>query len=282
MGAYAYIFVAGFVIVGGLTAVAMRSDNQDANEELYGVQFKEEARDAAVTGMNLTIRRIVADEGQWINSASYQIAETAYRKAVYETTVTTYGLGDTVDVTSVGTKGFINKIGSSDDTTHTIDVRIIRADLAGGVPPGFEVAILTDDNMRIQGTFEVRALDPSQNADIHANGMLETRGNSFLVEGYGSYTGSSRIRNGDNFQPNYDWNGSAVDVVYQDSIPIPPIDVDAFRTDAQTAGVYSTGDINVDQAYLNSLAGSSVTSFGDLASGLGYAPDVGTTADNPL
>jgi hypothetical protein len=279
MGAYAYIFVAGFVIVGGLSSVAMRKDNRHSNDSLYEVHYKEEARDAAVTGMHLTVRKIVADEGQWTNAAKYQLASVDYRKASFSTTVTTYGVGDTVDVTSVGLKAFMDRTGSAVDTTHTIDVRIIRADLGAGVPPGFDVAILTDGDMLLNGTMEIRSLDPTQNADIHANGMLETRGNSYLVEGYGSYTGSSRIRNGDNFQPNYDKNEGSLDVVYQDSIYVPPIDVDGFRTDAIAEGVYNAGDVDIDQAYLNSLAGGTVTSFADLAPA---GSDAGTTPDNPL
>jgi hypothetical protein len=283
MGTYAYMLVAGVVVFGGLSAVSMRSDNRIAEDSVAGVHYKEEARDAAVTGMNLTVRRIVNDEGLWTNADHYQIDTTDYRSADFWTTVVP--MGDSITVTSVGRKeAVIGRGGVVYDTTHTIEAKIVRLDLAGGVPPGFEVAILTDTDMSIRGNFYVSSLDPELNADVHANGTLETRGNTFLVEGFGSYTNRSRVRYPDGFQPNYDFNGTANNVVQQDTIPLPPIDIPEFRENAQIdgQGLYHAGDVNVDQAYLDGVAGQSASSFGDLAAGLGLGSDVGTTPEKPF
>ena len=130
MKSMTYILVVGIVVISGLATALLKSDNRGANSELYGIQFKEDAREAAVTGMNLTIGKIMSDKNQWTNPGQYEIATSAGDKSTFETTVRSFGQGDTVDVTSIGIRKFINREGNSEDTVHTIDVRLIRADLA--------------------------------------------------------------------------------------------------------------------------------------------------------
>ena len=121
------------------------------------------------------------------------------------------------------------------------------------------------------------ALSDEQNADIHANGELETKSNAWTVEGFGSYTNSAKIRHGHNFVPNDDWNGSAPNYLQQDSIHIPPIDLSGWRSDAQSGrGVYNAGNVNVD------VASSGYSSFADWAAAIGAAPGTGASADKPF
>jgi len=126
----AYILVVGLAVIGGLATALMRFDDRATNSELYGIQFKEDARAAAVTGMNLTIKKIMSDQSQWTDPEQYEIAPTAQDQATFQTTVRSIGQGDTVEVTAVGIRKFINREGNPVDTVHIIDVRIIRADVA--------------------------------------------------------------------------------------------------------------------------------------------------------
>jgi len=126
----AYILVVGSVVIGGLGTALMKFDHRATSSELYGIRFKEDAREAAVTGMNLTINRIMSDRDHWTNPELYEIATTVQDKATFQTTVRSLGQGDTVEVTAVGIRKFIDREGNAVDTVHTIDVRIIRADVA--------------------------------------------------------------------------------------------------------------------------------------------------------
>ena len=102
MGQYSLIIVGGFIVIGGLIAVGSRTDNRVASGELAENFFKEEARDAAHAGLNLTLRKIVSDRGEWTNEAKYEIAETEFRRASYQTDVIVHGLGDTLDIVATG------------------------------------------------------------------------------------------------------------------------------------------------------------------------------------
>jgi hypothetical protein len=101
--------------------------------------------------------------------------------------------------------------------------------------------------MRIHGNFWLEALLDGVNADIHSNDVLRTDGNSFLVEGMGTYTVDERVGQPGNFQPPNDWNGPDTSNVFQRPyIPIPVWDHVAFATEAQTNGYYTTTDLTVD------------------------------------
>ena len=275
MGNYALIIVAAFVVVGGLIGAGMRSNSQAGSSEVAQVQYKEEARDAALAGLNLTMRRVVRDLGLWLNPNDYAMAETDYYRARFQTSVVT-STGDTLDITAVGTKDILTTAGNPDDTTHTIQVKIVRGQLADGYPEGFSYAILTDRDFDIAGTFSVTSLSPNLNADIHANGMLRTRSNTFTVEGNGSYTNLGRVRHGENFTPNVDLNGADPNYYQADSVSIPPIEIDGWRTDSQTYGVYNAGDVTVD------LASLGYTSFADWAADVGAPAGTGSTPGQPF
>jgi len=275
MGHYVFIIVAGFIVAGTVLSMGLRSDTRDAQQETARLLFKEEARDAALTGINLTLRRIVVDEGAWTGAAKYQLPETPYKRSRFQTWITPIG-SDTIDIESRGTKDYLDRRGSPVDTTHTVQVRIIRTQLSGGIPPAFKAAIITDKTMSIRGDFNVDSYDGVSNANIHANGTLETKGNSYLVEGYGTWTNNSSIKSPENFQPPVDGNGDADNVFYGDSIFIPQIDMDLLRADAQTKGFYFGGDADIS----NDAIG--FTSFGDWAAALGYPAVVGTTPDQPF
>ena len=126
MSSYGYILVTGLIVVGGFVTVSELSGNRSGNHELLGVHVKEEARDAAVQGLNVTIDRLMADDGPWLDPMDYQVEGTPHKRSSYASAVIAIGAGDTVDVSSVGTREFLDHNGDKTEATHTIEVRLVR------------------------------------------------------------------------------------------------------------------------------------------------------------
>ena len=287
MGSYAYILAAAFVLTGSLVLLSARGDANRAEIDLGRIQMKQEARDAAVSGLNVSIRKLADDLDDWDNASTYEAGPYSYgdRGSTYETVVTIVDTvtGDTVDIVSTGTKSYMRRAGVGGDTTHVIQARIARGFIFGAIPPGFRSAIMSDNTLLIHGDFYVNSLIPGQNADIHTNGELYTRGNSFIVEGMGTYTTSRRIssQQEDNFVPDNDWNGSAINVFQRDSIDLPDWNEDLFRTNAQSTGYYSGTDLLVDGEVLKAAGVTTVDDYAELV--LGMPPgDYGTDPKNPF
>lgn len=287
MGSYAYILVAALIMTGSVLLLGQHHDTNRANVELGLVQMKQEARNAAATGLSLTMRELARDQDPWLVASNYEVGPQTYgeRSATYETVVTIVDTftGDTLDVVATGTKVYTTKRGEGRDTTHVIEARIARGILENATPPAYRYAIISDNTLRIHGDLSVNALLPGMNADIHTNGVLDARGNSFLIEGMGSYTTGASVSGQqlDNFVPDNDWNGSADNVFERDSVPIPDWDQDQFRSDAQAGGFYSTDALVIDG---DALATSGITTIDEYAEQvLGMPPgDYGLTEDHPF
>jgi hypothetical protein len=142
---------------------------------------------------------------------------------------------------------------------------------------------MSDNTLTIHGDFSLNSLIPGQNADLHTNGVLDARGNSFVVEGMGTYTGGASVnaQQMDNFVPDDDWNGSLDNVFERDSIALPTWDHATFRTDAQTNGYYTTDALEVDGDALARAGVSTVDDYAEIV--LGLPPgDYGLTDDEPF
>ncbi|HEX9658930.1 MAG TPA: hypothetical protein VGA18_01475, partial [Rhodothermales bacterium] len=290
MGSYAYLLLAAFILAGSVLLVGQRQDTNKADIELGRFNMKQEARNAAITGFSLTLRLLAEEQGPWLLPDSFEVGPDEYGrddgpKATYETEVTIVDAvnGDTLDVVATGTKPYTSRRGVGDDTTHVIEARIARGIIQNSIPPGFRYAIIADLELLVHGNFLVDALLEGVNADVHSNGTLKANGNSFTVEGMGSYTGGEQINNQqlDNFDPDNDWNGEADNVFPRDSIPIPVWDVDRFRTAAQSSGFYTTDPLVVDG---DALAAAGITTVDQFAeSWLGLPPgDYGATDSTAL
>ncbi|MGA7303478.1 MAG: hypothetical protein WBW88_01335 [Rhodothermales bacterium] len=276
MGQYAYYLVAAFALTAGVLVLGLRSDTVDADKKVGYYQVKIEARDAAQSGFHLTMRKLAADQDPWVDSTKYGFGETSYQRSTFTSSVTPFGtpVGDTVDVVVVGFHKYIDKQGVPRDTTHTIEARVVRG-LVEGVPPRFRYAISTDTDLLLQGNIEVKSGFPEINASVHSNGTLRTRGNTFTVQGYGTYTGSyfeTATGASNRFQPNVDWNGSADNVFQRDSVDLPNLELDRLRA---AATHYETGDFSIDGDTFP------YSSFAEWAAALGSTVGTGT-ADDPF
>jgi hypothetical protein len=287
MGSYAYILVAAFIMTGSIFLFAQRGDADRANLDLGRIQMKQEARQAASSALSISMRLLAADQDPWLVAENYDVEPYSYGDppATYESVVTIVDSinGDTLDVVATGTKVYTRRNRIVQDTTHIIEVRIARGVLSNATPPGFRSAIMADNTLTIQGDFSLNSLIDGQNADLHTNGTLDARGNSFLVEGMGTYTNGVRINatQMDNFVPDNDWNHSDDNVFQRDSISLPTWDHETFTTDAQTNGYYTTDPMVVDG---DVLAAAEVTTVDEFAESiLGLPPgDYGVIEDEPL
>ena len=287
MGTYAYILVAAFLLTGSMVLLNQGQDTKRTDIDLGRIHMKQDARDAAVSGLNVTIRNLAEDQDPWVVASDYAVPAYQYGDpaATYETVVTIVDAvgGDTVDVVSTGTKVYSNRSGGSGDTTHVIQARIARGYLNGAIPPGFRSALMSDNTMLIHGDMTVNALLPGVNADIHTNGTLDTRGNSFSIEGMGTYTTGRRInrQQEDNFVPDNDWNGAGLNVFQRDSIEIPVWEYADFVADATAEGYFSSSPLVVDGDYLTANNITTIDAFAEQVLGL-PAGNYGDTYDNPL
>ncbi|MGA7303733.1 MAG: hypothetical protein WBW88_02615 [Rhodothermales bacterium] len=245
MGQFAYLMLAAFIVTGAMFLFGQQQDTMVADKQLNYFQFKDEARAAAHSGFNITLGNLARDTDPWVDSTRYRLPLTSYERATYKTTVTPSGtpLGDTVDVIAKGFKSYINRLGKGDDTTHTIQARVVRGVHHGSIPPGFRNALMSDLDLTLQGDMSITSLYPGENASVHSNGTLRTIGNSYLVEGYGTYTTGIDDHHPGGWQPNNDWNGAAGNTFYRDSIPLPIPDWDAWLNNAT---YYVSGDFEID------------------------------------
>jgi hypothetical protein len=241
MGYYATIILVGAFFIGGITIFAMKADTRDADLDLADHQLKVLAREAAHTGLQMTVRELADSYNMlsWNYGTDYPLfTDVTYKTGIYSVTITTTNpsglgaLGDTVDVVSRGKNG---------DARHVIFARYARDKDDKGIPPAFKNAITSDFYMQFSGDMLVASIDATRNASIHTNQDLDLRGNSFRVEGYGTYSGSVRINPAaeDNFVPPNDWNGDEPNHMWAPEINIPPIDSVSLKSLAQSGqGLY--------------------------------------------
>jgi len=249
----------------------VRSDANTADVDLNQYQAKRLAREAAITGYNLAVSKLVEGAANPWDDSTYSIGQTDFDKGWFTVTVSLADAdGDTVDIVSTGHHNYISKRGVGGDTTHVVDARWIRVSEPSGIPEAFGYAVIASDvDLVVGGGFELRSLDSTQNANIHTNGTLDDSGNNYYVEGFGTYTTNETVTY-DHFYPNNDTNGGDRNVFWADSVMLPRINMEKMRAEA---GWYETGDIVIDgDAW-------PYTSWEDLAAAYGAPAGAGTESD---
>ena len=242
----AVIILLGVLVTGAMLGIGMQRDARQADQEVQEYDFEMLARDVALTGLYATVRMLAEDYmmGSW-TSGTYFTNEP-YDNGTFTTIVTvndpiTGGAsGDTVDVISRGYMG---------PAEHVIFARYARDKDDVGIPPAFKPTIVSDFFMQIDGNMLIASINDELNASIHTNDDLTLKGNSFLVEGFGTYTGTVNLNNQaeDNFIPNDDYNGDDVNHHWADSVRIPQLDWPKLLDRAQNiSGTYSTTPLVVN------------------------------------
>jgi len=198
------------------------------------------ARETAIVGLNRVIRALVNRPDEWAQTATFAIPETAYDgygpSATYRVDLHNYRPGsagapglptidDTLDVRVAGTFR---------DRDYTIKATYTKGYTNIGVPPALRRAIVSDQTLRFNGSPEIKSSNTATNADVHANANLDAQGSpvNFVIEGYGSYTGSYDGNNTAFFQPNQT-DPTASGTTYQyEPMYVPTVDVAAAEATA--------------------------------------------------
>ena len=133
MGNYILLVALAAVVAFSSFLHGTRSSTMGAERRLADHSYKSiTAREAALTGLNLTARKLVADASRWTdNPSAYEFRDERFKKATFTTRVLgNYGPGpiidecaiDTVDVVSTG---FPDADGSG-FRNHRIEVTYVR------------------------------------------------------------------------------------------------------------------------------------------------------------
>ncbi len=246
MGQSSIAFAFVVLLAGGLLLSSTQRSTTDADRALASYQHKGIARDAALTGLNLTIRRLVADVESWqTNPSQYEFHDQSYRGASFSVDVSSpYGATrtvrncriDTVDVVATGISG---------GGQHVIETTYTRSCASDDIPEVFEYGVATGGNLELNGNSRIMARRADINADVHSNqNMIFTQGDP-TVEGFGTYlhnyVGGSPSAY---FDPNADTNGADPDAwQVADPIVVPPFDAGAQLA---TATRVHAGDYTVE------------------------------------
>ena len=233
MGQSSIFFALAVVLAGGLLLFSTRRSTTDADRLLATYQHKGIARDAALTGLNLTIRRLVADVESWqTNPSQYEFHDQSYRGASFSVDVSSpYGTRtvrncpiDTVDVVAMGNSG---------DGQHVIEATYVRSCASIDIPEAFEYGVASGGNFEMNGGSQIMARRADINANIHTNQNLSFTAGSPTIEGFGThfdnYVGGPPSNY---FDPNADTNGADPDAFQADPIDIPLFDAGGHRASA--------------------------------------------------
>lgn len=255
MGNYAILVVLAGAVTVSLFLHGTREGTSRADVNLANHAFKSViAREAAATGLNLTVRRLVADTARWsVNPTLYEYDDEPFKNATFTTDVQPNYLPgprmdfcwiDTVDVISTA----IPDADSSGFRSHRVEATYVRtcSDGVAGGSSGLGFGTIADKQFSINGETAIHSSDPEENADIHTNQNLYVNGNP-QVEGFGTYVSSTGnlcdTCNG--FLPNDDVNGAAANVYQSEYVDIPTLSAAQFLPDATHIHI---GNFDVNRA----------------------------------
>jgi hypothetical protein len=267
MGQSSIILGIAATIILGLLLYASQSTSARTDVALADYTYKVLAREAAATGLNLTVRKLVEDPEDWTVS-EYGFAKTGYHNADFVVVVTAVH-ADTVDIRSTG---------SDDSGVQIIEARYAKGYSIIAVPPAFKYAIITDEDLTLNGQAEVLSVDDEANANIHANGDLTSNGSQVDVAGYASFDadGGSGVVNPERaideiFQPNDDTNDSESNLIEGEHIDIPELNPDDYDSAPVESDSVHTGDMSLTGTIDFVALGQTVLPGGDMG-----------TVDNPF
>jgi hypothetical protein len=228
MGNYSLLVTMGALVVVSTFVVGSRASTHEADTRLGDHTFKNIAREATVTGMNMTLRRLVADTTSWAaNPSKYGFTDHPYQDATFTTRV--YGGYSSTEVIGrcvIDTVDVVSTSASDGGRTHELRATYVRTcSSPDGIPPFFKYVTIADRDLNIAGFPNIRSTDPTSNADVHTNMDLNVTA-APIVEGFGSYVEGYKCVGSscDGFMPNHEPAGSGEDnVVQRGYIDLPPI-----------------------------------------------------------
>ena len=264
MGNYSIALVCAALIGLSLVTNNAKRSTYGSDVVLSNHVMKEIAREAALTGFNMTVRRLVADTASWsVNEASYEYDDSNYHLSHFTTDVRpVYSPTEAIGACNIDTVDVVSKGLADGGGWHEVKATVVRTcSSVAGRPPQYDYAVISDLDMTLNGSQKIWSGDGIENADIHTNQKLTVNGGN-NVQGFGSYTESSVINPQEwvyeQFLPVDDWNGATYNT-YQKA----HIDIDTFvpedyldqATYIDNGDVTLNGVVNLDFTDFNGVTG---------------------------
>jgi hypothetical protein len=260
MGQSSIIFVLIAAVTAGLLAVQTQSATTAADGVLAADQRTALARDAARAGLERAKRQLIASPADWQSLASDSAAwagpvslpggGTADAEVLLHNykagTPVPAGLApldDAIDVRATGTYG---------DRSVVLKATLGKSRTDVGIPPALRKAITINQDLTLNGTVRVRALDPSANAGVHSNGTLDANG-SYQVEGHGTYTTGESVGSGSGFRPNAPDPYDPRPVQSEAHVYLPSVDVASMRDSAHAVTPAPSGTFTHNTTLVDGL-----------------------------
>lgn len=212
-------------------------------------QLKVLARNAALAGYEQA-KQELANAGSLQPFATSPVTLTGdFQGAPYATTISVSDGLATISSTAEMSNAL-------DEASHQIEALISTSSSAAAVvPPFLKYALISEDDLLLNGNVKGTVADPSQplNGNWHTNGDLRINGNKNSVAGFGTYVGSatanpSKALQG-TFKPNY--NPDNAETAFRTSrVEIPEFDSSVFF-ESITPNETSYGDVRLNAQSIN-------------------------------
>ena len=241
--------VTALSLTGIFYANSAKQSSMDTNQKVATHQYEVLAREAALTGYNRAKQRLADGSTDGFTGM--------YEGGAYTVTITSNS-----GMTRIKSTGAMLD-GRSKTVLYEInaDYKLVAGALSETTPPHMNYALLTENNLNINGALISEVLVTGDagaelNANMHTNGNLHIDGNKAHVQGFGTYVGSGTSNPSkalqNTFQPNY--NPTSLSGSYQAGrVEVPVFDSAAF-TSAVAVDATTSGDVVLSGNY--NLGGS--------------------------
>ena len=230
--------------IGGLFSITnlnILNSNTSALNTSIEQWERVQAKAIAQSGVEFAIMQLGQDS-TWTGIDNHAMSCGTLYVAVINTT-SLYPNAPSAGLTSMRQ---IESVGIVNEQEDTILV-VVELPQLSTIPPFMTYAVASENDLEITGSFAiVDDNNPEWNSNIHTNSDLVIGGGGYTVEGFGSYTGTMRKKNGhgmihNRFSPNVNPNGDPT-TFQQDRVDIPSFNPDDYTSIATD---FTYGNLNL-------------------------------------
>ena len=221
MGKMLILLVVGMGVVASLARLQMTQSSSNAADNATIDFQRNQARNLALSGVDLAIARVAADS-TWMTGYSSNSISNGTLDVAIERTSAMYPGGPNVNLKSAR---LITSTGTVLGETRVIQA-VIQIPSLNTLPAGLRYAMYSHGDLEMRGNETVRDdNNPAWNANIHTNAALKLTGNN-TVKGYGTYFSNISSSPASNLNPTFTPNvPSGGPVQYKTAmVPRPTID----------------------------------------------------------
>jgi hypothetical protein len=221
MGKMLIILVAGLTVVASLSRLQLSQSSSNASENASEDFEGTQARNLAMSGIDLAIARIAADSN-WLTGYRNNSASSGTLNVAVEKTTAMYPGGPNANLKSAR---LITSVGTVMGESRIVQA-IVQIPSLNSLPAGLKYALYSQGDLELIGGQTIRDdNNPAWNANIHTNAALKLSGTN-TVTGYGEYFSYINSNPAANLLPTFNPNvptGGAVEYKTP-MVPTPTID----------------------------------------------------------